>query len=135
MSEPSQKGSFMTACCSAGRMYGSGGRVLSLSSRGSSCEGVATLAVLSKLAAIVSRMWLSVLSVAETTQAGHPRVRHHSASSLMKHCRPMNALRDSPENASSRSDVRCVQRAAEARVEAREKRVTTGMMRAWRMSR
>jgi hypothetical protein len=49
---------------------------------------------------------------------------------VRKHCRPMNALRDSPEKASSRSDKRCVHRAADARVEARENRVTTGMIRA-----
>jgi len=106
-----------------------------MSCGGSSCVGVAMFAVLSRLAAIVNRMWLSVLRVAVTTHAGHPRVRHQSASSVMKHWRPMNALRDSPEKASSRSEARCVQSAAEASVDAREKRVTTGMMRAWSMSR
>lgn len=112
-------------------MWGSGGSVLSLASwAGSSCEGVATLAVLSRLAAIVRRMWLSVLSVSVTTHAGQPLVWHQSASSAMKHCRPIKALRDSPEKASSRSEERWVHRAAEARVEAREKSVTIGMIRA-----
>jgi hypothetical protein len=133
-SAPSQNGSFMTACCNAGRMCGSGGSVLS-SFGGSSCVGVATLAVLSRLAAMVRRIWLSVLKVAVTTHAGHPRVRHQSCSSVMKHCRPMNALRASPAKASSRSDERCVQSAALASADAREKRATTGMMRAWRISR
>jgi hypothetical protein len=116
-------------------MYGSGGSVLPISSGGSSRVGVATFAVLRRLAAIVRRMWLSVDSVAVTTQAGQPLVRHQSCSSVMKHCRPMNAERASPAKASSRSEARCVQSAALARVEARLKRMKTGIMRAWRMSR
>jgi len=117
-------------------MCGRGGSVLSsMCWGGSSCVGVAMFAVLSRLAAMVRRMWLSVLRVAVTTHAGQPRVRHQSDSSVMKHCRPMNALRDSPEKASSRSEARCVHSAAEASVDAREKRVTTGMISAWRISR
>lgn len=97
--------------------------------------GLETLAVDNKLAAIVSRMCDSVLSVDVTTQAGHPLVRHQSSSSVMKHWRHRNAPRASPANASSRSSLFCVQRAAEARAEAREKSATTGMISAWRMSR
>jgi hypothetical protein len=52
---------------------------------------------------------------------GQPRVQHQSSSSVMKHCRQMNAPRASPEKANSKSSGARVQSAASANVEAREK--------------
>lgn len=135
ISAPSQNGSAVTAPRRAGRICGSGGSVRSFCVGPFSLVGVATLAVLNRLAAMVRRMCESVLSVAVTTQAGQPRVRHQSVSSVMKHWRHKNAPRASPAKASSRSSDLLVQRAAEASEEARLKRATTGMINAWRMSR
>lgn len=53
----------------------------------------------------------------------------------MKHCRQRNAPRASPANASSRSSVLWVHRAASASTEARLNSSTTGMMRACSRSR
>jgi len=153
--EAPQKGSCERASRRAGRMCGRGGR------RGA--DGVASSGdvlgderceVERRDAAMVRRMCDSVERMAVVTQAvvhvssfarvqgrrgggvpGHPRVRHQSPSSSTKHCRHMKAPRASPANASSRSSLLVVHRAASARLEARLKRANTGMTSACRMSR
>jgi len=66
---------------------------------------------------------------------GHPELLHHSSSSVRKHWRQRNAPLASPAKANSRSSVLRVHSAASARAEARSKSITTGMMRACRISR
>jgi hypothetical protein len=151
-----QNGSEASAERRAGRICGSGGRLLPGLGTSSSMGvpvGEATEAVERREAAMVRRMCDSVDRVVFTTHAvsnvslilfqevlfifvpGQPVPLHHSSSSVRMHCRHRKAPLASPAKASSRSSVLRVHSAASARAEARLNRVTTGMMSACRMSR